>query len=65
MEEGKETEGGKEGGREEKREGEYGGDKQGGLHKEGFKFVQKEKLHVIMSRIPSHGHQASVASASA
>lgn len=35
MEEGKETEGGKEEGAEEGREGKYGGDRQGGLHKEG------------------------------
>lgn len=29
-----------------------------GCTKRGFKFGQKEKMLVIMSRIPSHGHQA-------
>lgn len=62
MGEGKGIEGGKERGREEGegREKMLKIDKEG-CTKRGFKFGLKEKMHVIVSRIPSYGNQASVA----
>lgn len=44
----------------EGREKMVGIDKEG-CTKRGFKFSQKEKMYVIVSRIPSYGHQASMA----